>query len=824
MNLVFLDTIPWDYDVATPFEQPLGGSQSGLCYLAVALAQRGHQVTLVSGTTRPREVLGVTCLAFAKLPATFWKQPHDAFVVLNGPADRALQLRPFLDPTTALVLWTTNTPDQVSHQPFQQRAVAESWDAIVCVSAWHRAALIQHFTLAPERVHVLGHAIGPAFEGLFSSAEALGKAKGSRPVLVYTSAPFRGLDVLLDVFPAVHERDPGAELRVYSSMQVYRVGEAGDPFAPLYQRCRALSGVSYVGSVRQPLLAEALCSATILAYPSTFAETSCISVLEAMAAGLYIVTSDLGALTETAMGFATLVPCIGGNRSRAEFSAHYLQTLHDVLREHALNPAAFATARFAQVQAINAEWTWSRRAEDWERAVPHWKQGVRTSSNRPALLPNPLAGAQEPPLQLASSPAGWYSASPRAVAARGEPQPSPERGAHANALPAPSAPRPIAVNEPWLKVTASPHLTDWLAEQRLSLACTTSQTGKLLLFGRKADGELAVFERTFHGCTGLWADGQTLWMSSLYQLWRLENILRPGAMHQGHDRLYVPKVGYTTGNLGIHDIVMEPGGRVVFVATGFNCLATVHERQSFTPLWRPAFVSQLAGGDRCHLNGLGLVPGKRGLPVGQAFQPDSHQGCQAGKPDLRSERGLSAPWYYATAAKTTDVVDGWRDRRDGGVVLEVPTSRIVASGLSMPCSPRWHGSQLWLLNSGTGFLGKLDLKSGQFEPVTFCAGYLRGLAFAGDYAVVGLSRPRQDKSIGGLALSEVMAARRAEARCGLDVIDLRSGGVAHWLRLEGMVSELHDVVVLPGVVRPMALGFVTDEIQRLLAPGDEGVL
>ena len=69
-----------------------------------------------------------------------------------------------------------------------------------------------------------------------------------------------------------------------------------------------------------------------------------------------------------------------------------------------------------------------------------------------------------------------------------------------------------------------------------------------------------------------------------------------------------------------------------------------------------------------------------------------------------------------------------------------------------------------------------------------------------------------------------LSRRGAEARCGLQVIDVRSGDAAHWLRIEGMVRELYDVVVLPGVRRPMALGFKSDEIQRLIAVDDEGRL
>jgi uncharacterized protein (TIGR03032 family) len=103
--------------------------------------------------------------------------------------------------------------------------------------------------------------------------------------------------------------------------------------------------------------------------------------------------------------------------------------------------------------------------------------------------------------------------------------------------------------------------------------------------------------------------------------------------------------------------------------------------------------------------------------------------------------------------------------------------------------------------------------------LAFCPGYLRGLAFAGDYAVVGLSRPRHDKNFGGLELETELKARNVQPRCGLSVLDVRNGEEAHWLRVEGSVTELYDVIVLPGVVRPAAVGVTFDEVRRIIAVG-----
>jgi uncharacterized protein (TIGR03032 family) len=339
-----------------------------------------------------------------------------------------------------------------------------------------------------------------------------------------------------------------------------------------------------------------------------------------------------------------------------------------------------------------------------------------------------------------------------------------------------------------LALSTSRGFPQWLASTGGSLAFTTYQAGKLFLIGLRPDGRISVFERTFPRCMGLGvsADGRSLALATRNQIQRFDNVLPEGqADKSGFDAVFAPHAAWVTGDLDVHDVGFGADGRPVFVNTLFGCVATVSDSYSFRPLWKPPFISRLAAEDRCHLNGVAMQDG--------------------------------AP-RYATAVSRSDAADGWRDRRqDGGVVIDVESGEIVATGLSMPHSPRLHDGRLWVLNSGTGELGFVDLETGKFEPVAFCPGYARGLAFTGSHAVIGLSLARENRTFSGLALDDALKARDVEARCGLAVVDLATGDMTGWVRITGIVRELYDVAALPGIRRPSAIGFKTDEVNRIIS-------
>lgn len=339
---------------------------------------------------------------------------------------------------------------------------------------------------------------------------------------------------------------------------------------------------------------------------------------------------------------------------------------------------------------------------------------------------------------------------------------------------------------PLFSLAGSRLFSTWLASQDLSIAFTTYQAGKLFLIGLQPDGQLSVFERTFDRCMGLAVGQRQIWMSSLYQLWRFENFQDPGVFQNTFDATYVPITGHTTGDIDIHDIHVQSDGSPLFVVTRFNCLATLSDRGSFAPVWLPPFIDRLAAEDRCHLNGMAA-----------------------------DESGAR----FVTCVGHGNVAEGWRDhRRSGGVLIDVQTNEIVVDGLSMPHSPRLHQGRLWMLQTGTGEFGEVDLCSGKFQPICFLPGFARGLAFAGDYAVIGVSRPRKNRTFEGLFLNERLAREGVSPTCAVCIVNLKTGDIEHMLMMEGIVQELYDVVVMPDVVRPRALGFQSDEIRFSIRP------
>ncbi len=315
----------------------------------------------------------------------------------------------------------------------------------------------------------------------------------------------------------------------------------------------------------------------------------------------------------------------------------------------------------------------------------------------------------------------------------------------------------------------------------LSIAFTSYQSNLLYMLGVLPNGGVHLHQSAMIKPMGLAHNNHgRIVLSAGFQIIELTNVLQSHErVNETFDACFMPRTIHITGELDAHDIGVDRNGQIIFVNTRFNCLATVSPQHSFEVLWKPPFISAIVSEDRCHLNGLAM-----------------------------DDDGQPA---YVTAVSRSDTIDGWRDRRDGGgIVIDVQTSRIVCDGLSMPHSPRMYKGELWILNAGTGELGVVTFpkdgqeEKGRFEPRVFCPGFLRGLAFHGNLAFVGLSKPRY-KRFEGLALDQKLKDADSEPWCGIQVIDLDKRCCIDWLRIDGAVAELFDVAVIPSFRCPMTV-------------------
>jgi glycosyltransferase involved in cell wall biosynthesis len=352
MKLLFVCIRAFAMDVGLPEREPLGGSESAAAYLARQLAKNGHNVTfatrLPQGT--PERVSGVRHVDLNALNEEFHSRENfDAIIALNAPAAAEVLRRQA--PKALQVSWLQLLPRDAAMAPLA--AMTPHIDYVVFVSHTQRAV----FSYAGKTA-VIGNGIAPAFENMFASKEDLRAAKQNRAA--YTSMPYRGLHLLLEVIRGMRGE---TDFDIYSAMQTYRKPDT--EFTGLYGQLKNAPRTRYHGSLAQPVLAQALRPAAFLSYPCAFIETYCIAALEAIAAGLKVVSLDLGALSETTLGFADLLP-VTNEITETEIVARYTALLENNVAAFHSDPDAWAAQRFEQSQAVNRVCSWRARAMEWE--------------------------------------------------------------------------------------------------------------------------------------------------------------------------------------------------------------------------------------------------------------------------------------------------------------------------------------------------------------------------------------------------------------------------------------------------------------------------
>lgn len=310
-----------------------------------------------------------------------------------------------------------------------------------------------------------------------------------------------------------------------------------------------------------------------------------------------------------------------------------------------------------------------------------------------------------------------------------------------------------------------------------SLAISTYQAGKVVLVSPNDTGGIVQLPRSFRKAMGLALEGDKMAVATLDEV----IVLRQSAALAQHypkqpcvyDALYMPRATYYTGGLDVHDLEWGRDG-LYGVNTYFSCLIKVDAEYSFTPIWQPPFITQLAAEDRCHLNGMAL---RDGVPA------------------------------YVTAFNTGNTPKSWRPTvTTSGVVLEVASGEVIAHSLAMPHSPRLYDDGLYVLLSAKGQLVRIDTATGALTEVFQYPGFLRGMDRHGDYLFIGVSKIR--------TTSRTFSAiddQLKQSAAGVLVVHIPTGELVGQLAYTQSVEEIYDIKVLPGLRRPNILSTLNDD-------------
>lgn len=331
---------------------------------------------------------------------------------------------------------------------------------------------------------------------------------------------------------------------------------------------------------------------------------------------------------------------------------------------------------------------------------------------------------------------------------------------------------------PPFSCTFTPEVPELLNKLNCTVALSTYQAGKVIFIGAVNDEKMIQLPRNFDTAMGLAMSPDKMAVACKNDLQVLRNSPEMAPNYppkpKTYDALFLPRATYYTGGLTLHDMAFV-NGELYAINTLFSCLSKINDEYSFMPLWKPSFINELVPEDQCHLNGM-------------AIQDDKIE--------------------YVTALGNTNTRQGWRENKiNGGVLIHVPTNKIILDELSMPHSPRVYNNELYLLQSAQGQLIKVDIDNESYEIVTQVGGFARGMAKVKDYLFVGVSKLRHTHSV----FADLPIAKTSFA--GIVIIYLPMGSIAGKIEYKTSVDEIYDVKIIEGYKRPGILNTSKDAHQ-----------
>lgn len=275
-----------------------------------------------------------------------------------------------LDETKVRIFVAHDLPGDPESE-FLKNGGYDKFAKLVFVSNWQMQQYMGYYNIPWSKCVVMPNAIEPIKYNKDKPRDVIR--------LGYWSTPHRGLNILLPVFEKLCEKHDNIELDVYSSFALYGWDKRDEDYKELFEACKAHPKVNYHGAVPNSEIREAIQNMHILAYPSTWLETSCLVLMEAMAAGLMCVHPNYGALYETAANWTWMYQYHEDLNAHANLFYQILDSAIEMMK----NPTDDLHSHLASQSAYaNINYSWNRR-------VPHWNSLLASVVNEPRELPKP---------------------------------------------------------------------------------------------------------------------------------------------------------------------------------------------------------------------------------------------------------------------------------------------------------------------------------------------------------------------------------------------------------------------------------------------------
>jgi glycosyltransferase involved in cell wall biosynthesis len=257
------------------------------------------------------------------------------------------------------IIWAHHAYDQPVFLNFDHNTV----DHIVSPSQWNKDQLVRFLNVPEHKISVIPNGVAEMFQ------HSTQKTK----TMIFTSIPYKGLEVLSKVIPLISQVHKDVKFKIFSSMSLY--GPSNDQFIELYEYLKTLPNVEYSPVIEREELIRHYQEAAFFIHPNIWEETFGVSMIEAMKCGAYPIITDIGALAEVAgEKNATVIPIEGENTSKGwKVTDNFIRQFADAcclaLDYYDKEPKFYQEVSKLISDYVTEKYDWKKIAEQWKNLV-----------------------------------------------------------------------------------------------------------------------------------------------------------------------------------------------------------------------------------------------------------------------------------------------------------------------------------------------------------------------------------------------------------------------------------------------------------------------